>query len=544
MKKLLFILALSFLAIAALTGCVKEDEKEPASRPESFANLVKAYRDGEVIDVIAAAPDKVDVTFMSGKTVEVPDSDFRIYDCRIYGPLEVSLSGDRWTVGRTVVDAPYTPQADAYDSWPVYVYFDELTLHILAGNGEVIDFPSRAAEIARMQNIPVIRIETAGHAPILDKENYVSGTITVSDPGGLYSDETEFSAQMRIRGRGNSTWSFPKKPWKIKLDKKASILGLPEDREWCLLANYADRTLMRNAVAMRLSEICGFSWTPGMRHVEVYLNGAYQGVYTFSEHKKVSKSRVDIDVAGPDDIDGGYYLEIEQSQDETVCWWTSMGVPMMFSDPELPTEAQQDYVRALFDDFEYVLHSPDFADPSKGYAAYIDVDSFINYYIVQELTKNVDGNLRKSSFLTKERGGKLEMYHVWDFDLTLGNCGFFPYEIGNGPEGFWIRDYDSFSYPGENWFSLMMRDPAFVSRLKEKWNSVRPELERIPDFIDGQALSLEKAAARNWEAWSIYESVDWVKFPSLGSYDKEVDFLKDFYKKRLQWLDVQINKMK
>jgi hypothetical protein len=157
---------------------------------------------------------------------------------------------------------------------------------------------------------------------------------------------------MGIRGRGNSTWGWPKKPWKIKLDEKASLLGMPADKEWALLANYSDRTLVRNIVAMRLSEICGFSWTPRMRSVEVYLNGGYQGVYTLCEHKKVSSDRVDIDLVGEADnegeaVTGGYYFEIEEQQDETTCWLTSMEVPMMFSDPEEPTARQLEYVKNL-----------------------------------------------------------------------------------------------------------------------------------------------------------------------------------------------------
>ena len=229
-------------------------------------------------------------------------------------------------------------------------------------------------DVERRQNIPVIYIDTRG-AAIRDKENYVDGTITVCDPERLYSDVEEFSAPMGIRGRGNTTWSFPKKPWKVKLKEKASVLGLPPDKEWCLLANYSDRTLLRNLTAMHLSEICGFPWTPRMYSVEVYLNNEYQGVYTLCEHKKVSKDRVDIDVVGENDnngdaVTGGYYLEIEEQQDETTCWLTSMEVPMMFSDPEEPTAQQYEYVTGLFESFEQALWAKDWSE-ATGYLKYI-----------------------------------------------------------------------------------------------------------------------------------------------------------------------------
>ena len=344
---------------------------------------------------------------------------------------------------------------------------------------------------------------------------------------------------MGIRGRGNSTWSFPKKPWKVKLKEKASLLGMPADKEWALLANYSDRTLMRNLVAMRLSEMCGFSWTPRMRSVEVYLNNKYQGVYTLCEHKKVSKDRVNIDVVGENDNDGdaitgGYYLEIEEQQDETTCWWTSMGVPMMFSDPEEPTSQQLAYVKNLFESFEQALWAKDYSE-ATGYPKYIDVDSFVDYYIVQELTKNVDGNLRKSSFITKERGKKMEMYHLWDFDITLGNCGYFWSGVGNGPENFWIKI--------DKWYPHLFEDPAFVSKVQNRWNELMPQMQTIPDFIDEQAFILDKAQERNFQVWSIWESVDWIYFPSLGSYEKEVAYLKTFYTERLEWLDRELNKL-
>ena len=392
--------------------------------------------------------------------------------------------------------------------------------------------PDDTQDIERLQNIPVIYIDTKG-AGIYDKENYVDGTITIKDPEKLYSDVPEFTAAMGIRGRGNSTWGFPKKPYKVKLKEKASIFGMGADKEWVLLANYSDRTLLRNILAMRLSELCGFSWTPHMYSVHVYLNDQYQGVYTFCEHKKVSSSRVNIDLDA-----GDVYLEIEQQQDETTCWWTGMGVPMMFSDPEVPSDELLAEVKKWFEDFETALYSNYLADPEKGYAAYIDVDSFIDYYIVQEISKNTDGNLRKSSFITKKKGRKLVMHHLWDFDLTFGNSGWL-----SDPTGFYIKDYTPGCVPGDNWFNRMMKDPAFVNRLKDRWNELYPQIRAQVDFIDEQALILDKAQQMNFQVWDINtDVVDWVGMPSLGSYKAEVDFMKDFYIKRIQWLNTEINK--
>lgn len=540
MRRLLSFLTAAFLAsIICLAGCGEKETVPEKEQPRGYRELLQAYDAGMVFKSAEHKPACCVITFADNSKLTIFDSAILIHDCTASAPKEVTVSGDWWQVGERILGIRADSSVSNEDALPVYCYYDRKTLHMYLSNRQHIVFPSVVSdddlaeeeELARRQNIPVVRIETAGGAGIYDKTNYVRGTITISDPGKLYSDVEELFAPMGIRGRGNSTWGWPKKPWKVKLDEKAEILGMPADKEWALLANYADRTLLRNIVAMKLSEICGFSWTPKMRSVEVYLNDEYQGVYTFSEHKKVSSSRVAIDKKTD------FYFEIEENLDETTVWRTSMGVPMMFSEPEVPTPEQFDYVRQLFNDFEKALYSDDVA----AYEDYVDVDSFINYYIVQELTKNVDGNFRKSTFLTKEQGKKLEMYHLWDFDLTLGNCGYFDWRVGNGPQNFFIKDFASNCTPGDNWVNLMMRDPAFLIKLKSRWNALMPEFEKIPDFIKEQALYLDQAQIRNFQRWNIRESVDWVMFPSLGSYEKEVDYLIDFYTDRLHWLDGAIN---
>lgn len=537
MKNVFYVFA-SFLIL--LCGCQHgmEDRIDIDSEndPSSYLALLTAYTDGNVFIGVQPGESADEVLFEDGINVIVPHESFAIHDCRDREPASVVPNGMLWAVDGIVGSIAVERDLSDADASPVYVYYDWKTLHMHLSNANVLDFNTSAIddgkleqeEIARRQNIPVVYIETGGKG-IYDKENYVDGTITVRDPERLYSDVVEFSADMGIRGRGNSTWSFPKKPWKVKLKEKASLLGMPADKEWALLANYADRTLLRNVTAMHLSEICGFSWTPRMRSVEVYLNKEYQGVYTLCEHKKVSKDRVDIDVDA-----GDIYLEIEEAQDETTCWWTSMGVPMMFSDPEEPSAQVLADTKALFDDFENALRRKDFSE-TTGYLKYIDVDSFIDFYIVQELTKNIDGNLRKSSFITKETAGKMEMYHLWDFDLTLGNAGYFGSDVGSGYENFWVRR--------DRWFPYLFADPSFVDRLQERWTELYPEFIKVPEFIALQALYLDKAKDRNFQKWSIYESVDWVMFPSLGSYERELEYLKEFYIRRLGWLNVELNKL-
>ena len=398
-------------------------------------------------------------------------------------------------------------------------------------------------------DFPTVYIYTNNHATI-QKGTYVSGTIRIEDPLHKYSDVEVVDTTMRIKGRGNATWSnFPKKPYHIKLDAKSKVFGLPKNKDWVLLANYSDKSLLRNEVAMEISKICGMAWTPTFYPVEVYLNGRYDGCYDFGDHKEVAKHRVDINVVTENDnsgdaLTGGYYLEIEQAQDEPVSWMTTMGVPMMFKEPSNPTKAQQNYVKAYFNEFEQVLQGSSFTDPNKGYSKYIDVPSFINYYIVQELTKNIDGNLRKSTFITKERGGKLKMYHVWDFDFALGNCDYFGdyYGISGGASDFFIKDIGYQGY-GWGWYYRLFQDNVFRQQVKNRWNAVKGELRtRIPEFIDAQSAYITEAAHRNFEAWDILNTYVWPNRKIPGTYEGEVEYLKIWYIERFNWLDAEISK--
>ena len=538
MKKLSYVITI--LASLLFVGCSKPSEEGNESKTLiGYKELLDAHQAGKLFKEVIKLTDGTTVFFEDGSRITVPHSSFPIYDHTESKAPEVrAIAGvSWWSVGGQLTSIKIlstdTPDEKAQ---PVYVYYDAWGLYMHLSNRNVIEFDSKATvekeQLERKQNIPSVYINTGGKG-IYDKENYVDGTITIKDPEKLYSDVAEFTAAMGIRGRGNSTWSFPKKPYKVKLKEKASIFGMGADKEWALLANYSDRTLMRNILAMKMSEICGFSWTPHMYSVHVYLNNKYQGVYTLCEHKKVHKDRVDIDLDA-----GDVYLEIEQQQDETTCWWTGMGVPMMFSDPEEPSAELLAEIKKWFSDFEASLYSNYLADPDKGYAKYIDVDSFIDYFIVQEIAKNTDGNLRKSSFITKKKGEKMEMYHLWDFDLTFGNTGWL-----SSPDGFYIKDYNPSCVPGDNWFNRMFTDPAFVKRVQDRWNELYPQFVALVGFIDEQAYILDKAQKENFKVWSIHEVVDWVGVPSQGSYEAEVEYLKEFYTERLEWLDKEINKL-
>lgn len=445
-----------------------------------------------------------------------------------YSGVTIQIGGKEQASGVTV---------NSFDKPVVYT--------VVAENGTKVNYTVTVAN--KSSGIPSVYINTRAGAPILDKGNYVEATIRI-DGDGKYDN---FEGATSIRGRGNSTWEMPKKPYKLKLDKEAPLFGMNSHREWAVLANYFDKTFLRNITAFEISRIAEMSWTPSSVSFELYLNEAYQGVYTMTEQVTVSKDRFDIELVKPTDISGealtgGYFLELDFHFDEAYKFKTKRAkLPIMFKDPKKPTVEQFNYVQSYYNLAEEVLYSENYRDSENGYRKYIDVESFINYYIVQELSKNVDGNMRGSCFMAIRRNGKIEQPLVWDFDLAFGNADYITWEQGATSAG-WDGWYIKTCSP---WFDRLFEDPQFVEELKDRWNELKPQLDKLPSFIKEHALMLDDAQTRNFSTketngagWDI-NKVDWNTSRVSGSYKAEINYLVTFVEKRIGWLDSNINKL-
>ena len=531
-----------------LTGCRGDDTPEGPDVPAVYYDLLDAMTAGKRLSGVERIGESTRISFTDGSLLEIPLKELFIYDCTESDPAPVTVNSTTgtWRIGQKDTGIRQSSSSSARACQPVYAWFTWTSVSMIISNGET--FTLRGSSPSGNHRLPIIRITTDGGRSISDKETYVPGSIVFEDPDCLYSDVPYLESRMGIRGRGNTSWSFEKKSWKVKLDEKQAVFGIHKDKDWALLANYSDKTLLRNMVAMELSRILGLRWTPAMVSAEVYLNGQYQGCYVLAEHKEVSKEKVDIQPVTEQDnegeaLTGDYYIEIDGHQDEPFCFWTGVGIPVMLKEPNLPTDQQKAYIRQLFSDFEKVLYSDAFADPRQGYARFIDVESFVKYFIVEELTKNVDGNLRSSTFMTKHRNGKMVLYHVWDFDIALGNCNYFP-EFWEGAtnsyEGWFVKDYINASKKNDGWFGRLFQDPVFLEAVRTEWKRVFPQLQGIPEYIDAQAELLGKAADRNFEKWPILSKKVWPNVVATGSYKGELDYLKEFYTSRLFWMDAAL----
>ena len=386
----------------------------------------------------------------------------------------------------------------------------------------------------RHVNLPVLKITTDNGAPIVSRDLYLPGQMTLeSNVAGV----APLNGGLEIRGRGNSTWDLmPKKPYRLKLTDKQPLLGMPSSRDWVLLANYSDKTLLRNSIAMQLGASLGMPWTPRSAFVELWVNNRYDGVYQLTENIKVAKDRVNIDEldeddVAPDTISGGYLLEVDFRQDGYTIFSSIDHLPIVFQDPEEPVQAQEDYLKGYIDEFETVLYSDDFADPSTGYVAYIDVDSFVRWFLVNEIFRNRDANMWSSCWMYKPRGGKLHMGPLWDFDISAGNID---YDGAYLTAGWWVHDAP--------WISRLFEDPVFAARARSIWNEIKADqLPAMFASISANAEVLQQAQLNNFQRWPILETYVWPNFGIPGSYVGEVDYLNSWLTARIAWMDAQFN---
>lgn len=364
-------------------------------------------------------------------------------------------------------------------------------------------------------------VETAGREPVTSRDEYVEAQIVIDGP-------EQHAGATRIRGRGNSTWDMPKKPYRLRLDAAAPLLGMPADRDWALLANYADKTLLRNALALDLAQRLS-GWAPRWRMVELTLNGQYDGVYKLTEHVRVAPHRVNVEPLTPDDhgerATGGYLIELDARLDEDVCFRTERSVPFCVKAPGDIAPEQLDYLR------KYVQHTEDALASGRyeRFAELLDVPSTIDWFLVNEIFKSPDARV-SSVYLHKPRGGKLAFGPAWDFDVTGGNND---YSLAEFPEGWLVRD--------DAWFAPAFSDPRFRGEVHARWCALRNrELRLLPGRAAASGAALSAAAARNFVRWDILGIYVWPNAVVTGSYQGEVDYLRGWLERRIQWLNAAL----
>lgn len=386
--------------------------------------------------------------------------------------------------------------------------------------------------VTNFTGLPVVLIETPGRVPVTSKEEWIQEATIRIDGAGRFDDLDEVYTS--IRGRGNSTWGWPKKPYNLKLAAKQPILGMPKHKRWCLLANYMDRTLLRNRTAYYLASQTSLAWTPRCEFVELFLNGAYQGQYLLAEHVKVDKNRVNITEMGPQDtageaLTGGYLLELDFHFDNVWQWHTPHNVPFAVKSPDDDelVPVQFEWIRNHIAEVERCLYSIDFADPTTGYRRYLDAESFVDYWLVYELTVNHELANPGSVFLHKDRGGKIVAGPVWDFDW-----GTFSYNVSAGAQwGLFIQ--------WAWWYGRLFEDLAFRTLAAERWRVLKPKFLTALDYIDGQQEYIAQSAAANFAIWRMTTDING---DERLSFEAAVARLRKILSERIEVIDREVSK--
>ena len=402
------------------------------------------------------------------------------------------------------------------------------------------------SQFYQITNFPTVVINTKGAQEVTSKEEELSSVVYIVSEEGKKLLATEKTG---VRGRGNASWNFPKKPYRLKFDEKQQLLDAPaKAKKWTLINNYGDKTLMRNILAFELSRRFGLAYTPYCHPVDVVLNGEYRGCYQLCDQIEVNKNRVNITEMEPEDVtlpelSGGYLIEVDAyASTEASHFYSTLGTPVTIKSPddEDIVNAQTRYITDYFNRMENAVFASNFADPETGYRRFLDLDSFLKHFMVGEMSGNTDTYW--SVYMTKDReSDKFFTGPVWDFDIAFDNDQrTYPIEAHT--------DY-IFASKGSVASEAMRRmvnrivkeDDGAHQRLLELWSEARNtkgiDETSLLEYVDKTVELLNESQKLNFLRWNILSERVHENPQASGSYEGEVAIVKNFIRKRLPQMD-------
>jgi hypothetical protein len=421
-------------------------------------------------------------------------------------------------------------------------------------------------------NLPIVVINTTSGGDIPDEpkitadmkiiSNNDGSRNNVSDPGNIYSGKVG----IKIRGRYSAI--LPQKPYSFETrddsgnNLNVPILGMPEENDWNLTANYNDKVFLRNFLAFDLFRKMGH-YAPRTVYCEVVINEQYQGIYLLGEKIKQDKNRVNIAKLNPDENQGddltGGYIFVNDYYNASNSWlsnYSPLNRPgsdvyfvYYYPEPDNITAIQKTYLKDFVDSFENVLYGPDFKDKSKGYRAYLDMNSFVDYFLLGEISRNVDA-YKKSRFYYKDKdsnGGLIHSGPPWDYDWAwkdiTENCIHFNQTDGSG-WAYRVNDCNNWPVP-PSWEVRLMQDDAFANQIHDRYFLLRKTLLSeisLNHVIDSVAALLDEAQVRHYQKWDIL-GIN-VGTPEYGeqpvTFSGEIEKFKSWINRRLTWLDANM----
>lgn len=380
--------------------------------------------------------------------------------------------------------------------------------------------------------LPMMYITTDGLQDITSKDYYIGANMVLKEDVMTRAAGDVIESRVNIKGRGNSSWKFPKKPFSLKFDEKISLLDMHKDKSWVLLPNYNDKSMLRNSLAFYMSSISNLDYTPESHFVELIFNGKYWGTYLLCEKLKISNHRVAVG-------DDGFLLEVDSrapsEADSRYFGLSHLENVVNIKDPEVEySDENYRYAKDFVISAEEALFGRNFTDPKTGWQAYMDMDSFVDWYLIHEIGKNLDSNFDTSCFMHFARGGKLMMGPVWDMDVAYGNMDQANQSCYK-PTGYHIKY--------TQWYTRLFKDPAFVKRVKERFNYFYRHQNDILANVNADAQYLKYSAQENNDVWHVFNVKTWPNYNIWGSYQNEVQELKTWFVTRMEWLKTQFDSM-
>jgi CotH kinase protein/Concanavalin A-like lectin/glucanases superfamily/Secretion system C-terminal sorting domain len=412
-------------------------------------------------------------------------------------------------------------------------------------------------------NLPIIIISTNGQE-IVDSPR-INAQMRIIDNGDgvrnyITDTQNNYNGRISIEIRGATSQSFPKKQYSFETqdstgeNNNVSLLGMPDENDWILHAPYSDKSLIRNSIQYYLSNKIG-RYASRTKFCEVILNDEYIGIYVLMEKIKRDKNRVDIsklklaDNAG-DSLTGGYIIKIDKDVGDKTSGWRSSFPKELQSDERIyfqyqyPSEEdittpQTVYIQQFISDFEASLKGENYNDLNIGYHKYIDANSFADYFLLSEFSKNVD-SYRLSTYLYKDRDdkiGKLTMGPIWDYNIAFGNVN---YDIGPSPIGWYKDTYYGGNYAIPFWWDRLFSDSTFVKIVRNRWEELRTDiysLQSINNTIDSLTVLLNESKKRNFDKWPILGVHVWPNSFVGNTHKDEINYLKNWISDRVAWMD-------
>ena len=408
-------------------------------------------------------------------------------------------------------------------------------------------------------NLPILMIDTYGNS-IPDEPRIDAYLGIIDNETGLNhvtDDFNGYNGHITIEKRGNSSQWNDKAPYRFETvdedgeNNNVSLLGMPEENDWVLYAPWQDKSMVRNILTYKLSNDIG-RYAPRTKLVELYLNDGYEGVYVLMEKIKRDGDRVDISKLNPDeisgdDVTGGYILKFDWFfTGDNIGGFQSnvdgMTYNYHYPQPSDIVPEQEEYIIDYIDNFENIMSSDNYTDLDTGYPSIMNVESFVDFILLQELAKNVDA-YRLSTYIYKNKesvDNRLTAGPVWDFNHGYGNCDYGEtWEIDN-----WLLEYnpeggDQMSF----WWERLWQDENFQYKAAERYTELRSTIfseEHINSIIDSSVNELGDAVDRNFSKWPILGTYVWPNYYVFETHEQEVDYLKSWISDRLEWMDSEI----